>query len=106
MVLINRMSNYVTEYVPEKWKNLRLEYTDEYIDSLKKQKIHEPKIMKKPVKSMNPVKSPHPVKSTNPVKPINKPVSVLKNKSDVNKESHKFCQEEQCINKNNRCVIL
>ena len=55
MVLINRMSNYVTEYVPEKWKNLRLEYTDEYINSLKKvppvKKIHEPKIMKKPVKS-------------------------------------------------------
>ena len=94
------MSNYVTEYVPEKWKNLRLEYTDEYIDSLKKvppvKKIHEPKIMKKPVKS------PHPIKSTNPVKPV----SVLKNKSDVNKESHKLCNKEQCINKNNRCVIL
>tara|TARA_B100000900_G_scaffold415981_1_gene448276 strand:+ start:1808 stop:2128 length:321 start_codon:yes stop_codon:yes gene_type:complete len=106
------MSNYVTEYVPDKWKNLRLEYTDEYIDSLKKQKIHEPKIMKKPVKSTNPVKSPHPVKSTNPVKsphPIKheKPVSVLKNKSDVNKESHKLCEGEQCINKNNnKCVIL
>ena len=103
MVLINRMSNYVTEYVPEKWKNLRLEYTDEYIDSLKKhkiKKIQDPKIMKKPVKSTNPVKSPH------PVKPINKPVSVLKNKSDVNKESHKFCEGEKCINKNNRCVIL
>ena len=103
MVLINRMSNYVTEYVPEKWKNLRLEYTDEYIDSLKKvpqvKKIHEPKIMKKPVKSTNPVKSPHPIKSTNPV-------SVLKNKSDVNKESHKFCEGEQCINKNNKCIIL
>ena len=96
------MSNYVTEYVPEKWKNLRLEYTDEYIDSLKKQKIkkiQDPKIMKKPIKS------PHPIKSTNPVKSKD-PVSVLKNKSDVNKESHKFCQEEQCINKNNRCVIL
>lgn len=90
MVLINRMSNYVTEYVPDKWKNLRLEYTDEYINSLKKQKIkkiQDPKIMKKPVKSTN-------------------SVSVLKNKSDVNKESHKFCEGEQCINKNNRCVIL
>ena len=98
------MSNYVTEYVPDKWKNLRLEYTDEYIDSLKKhkiKKIHEPKIMKKPVKPINkPVKSPH------PIKPINKPVSVLKNKSDVNKESHKLCEGEQCINKNNKCVIL
>ena len=97
------MSNYVTEYVPDKWKNLRLEYTDEYIDSLKKhkiKKIHEPKIMKKPVKHANHVKSPHPVKS------INKPVSVLKNKSDVNKESHKFCEGEQCINKNNKCTIL
>ena len=91
MVLINRMSNYVTEYIPEKWKNLRLEYTEEYIDSLKKQKIkkiHEPKIMKKPVKSPQ------------------HPVSVLKNKSDVNKESHKLCEGEQCINKNNKCVIL
>ena len=97
------MSNYVTEYVPDKWKNLRLEYTDEYIDSLKKhkiKKIHEPKIMKKPVKS------PHPIKSTNPIK-HEKPVSVLKNKSDVNKESHKLCEGEQCINKNNnKCVIL
>ena len=96
------MSNYVTEYVPEKWKNLRLEYTDEYIDSLKKQKIkkiQDPKIMKKPVKSPHPVKLYHPIKHE-------KPISVLKNKSDVNKESHKFCQEEQCINKNNRCVIL
>ena len=103
------MSNYVTEYVPEKWKNLRLEYTDEYIDSLKKhkiKKIHEPKIMKKPVKSPHPVKSSNPVKSPHPIKPINKPVSVLKNKSDVNKESHKFCEGEQCINKNNKCVIL
>ena len=96
MVLINRMSNYVTEYVPEKWKNLRLEYTDEYIDSLKKQKIKkikDPKIMKKPIKS------PHPIKHE-------KPVSVLKNKLDVNKESHKLCEGEQCINKRNRCVIL
>lgn len=102
------MSNYVTEYVPDKWKNLRLEYTDEYIDSLKKhkiKKIQDPKIMKKPVKSTNPVKSPHPVKHANPVK-HEKPISVLKNKSDVNKESHKFCEGEQCINKNNRCVIL
>ena len=82
------MSNYVTEYVPEKWKNLRLEYTDEYIDSLKKhkiKKIQDPKIMKKHVKSTN-------------------PVSVLKNKSDVNKESHKLCDREQCIN--NKCVII
>ena len=97
------MSNYVTEYVPEKWKNLRLEYTDEYINSLKKQKIkkiQDPKIMKKPVKSPHPVKLYHPVKHE-------KPVSVLKNKSDVNKESHKFCEREQCINKNNnKCVIL
>ena len=88
------MSNYVTEYVPEKWKNLRLEYTEEYIDSLKKQKIkkiQDPKIMKKPVKK--------PVKSTNPV-------SVLKDKSDVNKKSHKLCDQEQCINKNNKCNIL
>ena len=100
------MSNYVTEYVPEKWKNLRLEYTDEYIDSLKKhkiKKIHEPKIMKKPVKSPHPIKSTNPVKSTKPIKPV----SVLKNKSDVNKESHKFCEREQCIDKNNnKCVIL
>ena len=96
------MSNYVTEYIPEKWKNLRLEYTDEYIDSLKKhkiKKIKDPKIMKKPVKSPHPVKLYHPVKHE-------KPVSVLKNKSDVNKESHKFCEREQCINKNNKCVIL
>ena len=97
------MSNYVTEYVPEKWKNLRLEYTDEYINSLKKQKIkkiQDPKIMKKPIKSPHPVKLYHPVKHE-------KPVSVLKNKSDVNKESHKFCEREQCINKNNnKCVIL
>ena len=90
------MSNYVTEYIPEKWKNLRLEYTDEYIDSLKKhkiKKIQDPKIMKKPVKS------PHPIKSTDPV-------SVLKNKSDVNKESHKLSHDEKYINKNNKCTIL
>ena len=89
------MSNYVTEYIPEKWKKLRLEYNDEYINNLKKvtpiKKIHEPKIMKKPVKK--------PVKSTNPV-------SVLKDKSDVNKKSHKLCDQEQCINKNNKCTIL
>ena len=100
------MSNYVTEYVPDKWKNLRLEYTDEYIDNLKKQKIHEPKIMKKSVKSPHPVKSTNPVKLYHPIK-HEKPVSVLKNKSDVNKESHKFCEGEQCINKNNnKCIIL
>ena len=51
------------------------------------------KIMKKPVKS------PHPIKSTNPV-------SVLKNKSDVNKESHKLSHDEKYINKNNKCTIL
>ena len=95
------MSNYLTEYIPEKWKILRLEYKDEYIEYLKKEnmkKIHKPKIMKKPVKSTNPVKNP----VTNP----GKPVSVLKNKSDVNKESHKLCEGEQCINKNNKCIIL
>jgi len=100
------MSNYVTEYIPEKWKNLRLEYTEEYIDSLKKhkiKKIQDPKIMKKPVK--NPVKKPVKKPVENPVK-SKKPVGVLKNKSDVNKESHKFCEREQCINKNNKCVIL
>tara|TARA_B100000989_G_C19412616_1_gene415021 strand:- start:571 stop:861 length:291 start_codon:yes stop_codon:yes gene_type:complete len=96
------MSNYDTKYIPEKWKKLRLEYTDEYIDSLKKhkiKKIQDPKIMKKPVKS------PHPVKSTDHVKSTN-PVSVLKNKSDVNKESHKLCHDEKYINKNNKCTIL
>ena len=95
------MSNYISEYIPEKWKILRLEYKEEYIEYLKKEnmkKIHKPKIIKKPVKKS--VKKP--VKSTNP----EKPVSVLKNKSDVNKESHKFCEEEQCIHKNNKCVIL
>ena len=87
------MSNYLTEYIPEKWKILRLEYKDEYIEYLKKEnmkKIHKPKIMKKPVK--NPV--------TNPVKPV----SVLKNKSDVNKESHRC--EEMCVSNKHKCIIL
>ena len=70
------MSNYISEYIPEKWKILRLEYKDEYIEYLKKEnmkKIHKPKIIKKPVKN-----HANHVKSKNP----EKPVSVLKNKSD------------------------
>ena len=55
----------VIEYIPEKWRNLRLEYTDEYLNyhkekKLKKESIHEPKIMKKPGKIIvnNPIKQP------------------------------------------------
>jgi len=78
----------VIEYIPEKWRNLRLEYTDEYLTyikekKLKKESIHEPKIMKKPIK---------------------KPESILKNKSDVNKESHRC--EEICVSNKHKCIIL
>jgi hypothetical protein len=81
----------VIEYIPEKWRNLRLEYTDEYITyikekKLKKESIHEPKIMKKPIKQ---------------------PDSILKNKSDVYNEKHKGGVDcDKCANKDTRCNIL
>ena len=78
----------IIEYIPDKWRNLRLEYTDEYINyrkekKLKKKLIHEPKIMKKPIKQ---------------------PDSILKNKSDVYKESHRC--EEMCVSNKHKCTIL
>ena len=78
----------IIEYIPEKWRNLRLEYTDEYINyrkekKLKKKLIHEPKIMKKPIK---------------------KSESILKNKLDVNKESHRC--KEICVNNKHKCIVL
>ena len=89
----------VIEYIPDKWRNLRLEYTDEYLTylkelKLKKESIHEPKIMKKPGKIIvnNPIKQPPP------------PVSILINKSDVNKESHRC--EEVCVRNKHKCTIL
>ena len=73
------------DHIPDKWKNLRLEYTDEYINYLKEKRlIPPPKIMKKPV-------------------------SILKNKSDVNIESHRLEEkgkEEVCISNKSKCTIL
>ena len=89
----------VIEYIPDKWRNLRLEYTDEYLNyhkekKLKKESIHEPKIMKKPGKIIvnNPIKQPD---------------SILKNKSDVYNEKHKGGVDcDKCANKGTRCNIL
>ena len=80
----------MVDYIPEKWRNLRLEYTDEYKNylkekHLKKNSLPPPKIMKKPE-------------------------SILKNKSDVNKEAHRLKEEkkveEKCIDNKSKCVIL
>ena len=72
-------------YVPEIWKDLKLEFTDEYINKINKlKKINElndisyktPKIMKKPIK-----------------KSMKKP----------NKEIKKY---DGCLEKNSHCIIL
>jgi hypothetical protein len=75
----------MVNHIPEKWRDLRLEYTDEYNNNLREKRIKnesipQPKVMKKPV-------------------------SVLKNKSDVNKGSHRL-KEERCISNKDKCVIL
>ena len=72
-------------YVPEKWKNLRLEI-DNNKDIIKEDcKIYEPRIIRTE--------------------------SILKNKKDVFKEKHKKCDyDEYCYNSkyklNYKCVIL
>ena len=66
--------------VPDKWSDLRLELSEEYIEVLKER-----------------------VKGTQ----MNKPVeSVLKNITDVNKEHHKNNGEYKDCSKNRRCTIL
>lgn len=68
-------------YIPEKWKNLRLEIKTN--DNVKDNyKFCEPKIIKTD--------------------------SILKNKKDVLKENHKKCEVEDCYNPiiNHKCVIL
>ena len=70
-------------YVPEKWKNLRLEIDDELSEN--NCRIHKPRIIRTE--------------------------SILKNKKDVFKENHKKCDyDEYCYNPkykfNFRCVIL
>ena len=74
-------------YVPEKWKNLRLEIDKDYKnkDYIKKDcRIYEPRIIRTE--------------------------SILKNKKDVFKENHKKCDDydEDCYKPkiNIRCVIL
>ena len=64
--------------VPDEWSNLRLEFTDEYIEVLKER-----------------------------IRSRNKPVdSVLKNRSDVNNEHHKNNGEYIDCSNNRRCTIL
>ena len=79
-----------TPYVPEIWKNLRLEIDDNKITN--NSKIYKPRI----------------IRTDNILK--NKEESILKNKKDVFKEKHKKCDcDEDCYipNKINfRCVIL
>ena len=67
-------------YVPDKWKNLRLEI--EGNDNIKDNKKCEPSIIRTE--------------------------SILKNKKDVFKENHKKCEVEDCYNPiiNHKCVIL
>ena len=80
MGLIKIMVNHI----PEKWKDLKLEYTDEYKNYLKEKRLKKVSIP--------------------PPKVMKKPVSILKNQSDVNKESHRC--EEMCISNKAKCVIL
>ena len=75
----------MVDYIPEKWRNLRLEYTDEYKNYLKEKHLKK--------------------KSLPPPTVMKKPESILKNKSDVNKEAHRCC-EEKCIDNKSKCVIL
>ena len=64
--------------VPDEWSNLRLEFTDEYIEVLKKR-----------IRSRN--------------KHV---VGVLKNKQSVNNEHHKNNGEYIDCSKNKKCIIL
>ena len=68
-------------YVPEKWKNLRLEI--DINDNIKDNKFCETRIIRTE--------------------------SILKNKKDVFKENHKKCEYEDCYKKHKlsiKCVIL
>ena len=74
-------------YVPEKWKNLRLEIEEN--DNIKDNKKFEPRIIR--------------------TESIIKYDSILKNKKDVFKENHKKCDYEDCYKKHKlsiKCVIL
>ena len=62
------------DHIPDKWKNLRLEYTDEYINYLKEIRIKK--------------------RSIPPPKIMKKPDSILKNQLDVNKESHRLKEKK------------
>ena len=85
-------------HIPERWMNLKLEYTDEYIV---KKKNKDKKNQKHPDK----LEQPDRIIVKNPLK--DKPVSILKNKDDVNYEYHR-CGE--CYNrydsKKSSCIIL
>ena len=78
----------MVDYIPEKWRNLRLEYTDEYKNYLKEKELNK--------------------KSLPPPKVMKKPESVLKYKSDVNKESLRLKEEKTVEEKynNSKCIIL
>jgi hypothetical protein len=74
-------------YVPEKWKNLKLEIDENYTDN--DCKIYEPRIIR--------------------TESIIKYDSILKNKKDVFKENHKNCDyDEDCYKPkvSYKCVIL
>ena len=76
-------------YVPEKWKNLRLEIDDELPEN--NCKIHKPRIIRTEIIIKN------------------KKESILRNKKDVFKENHKKCEYEDCYKKHKlsiKCVIL
>ena len=82
-------------HIPKRWKHLKLEYTDEYkyrrnrLQKFKQHKLDQPEkiIVKNPLKDQ--------------------PESILKNKDDVNYESHRCggC-DNRCASKKSSCIIL
>ena len=82
----------MVDYIPEKWKNLKLEHTDEYLKN-------------KEENQKNQKKQPEKIIVNNPLKFT--PESILKNKNDVYNEKHKGNIDcDRCINKTSRCTIL
>ena len=75
----------MVDYIPEKWKNLKLEHTDEYLK--------------------NKEDKPGKIIVNNPIKFA--PESILKNKDDVYNEKHmENIDCDKCTNKSSRCTIL
>ena len=75
----------MVDYIPEKWKNLKLEHTDEYLK--------------------NKGEKPDKIIVNNPIKFT--PESILINRDDVYSEKHKAnINCDKCTNKSSRCTIL